>query len=95
MEFCCYILHSPELDKYYVGSTHDLDSRLQKHNSGYYSKAFSKRAADWEVFLVIPCQDEGQSRRIELHIKKMKSRKYYQSLKTVPGLLDRLLDRYK
>jgi len=31
---CCYILFSEKLNKYYVGSTSDIERRLEEHNRG-------------------------------------------------------------
>ncbi|MFY7672640.1 GIY-YIG nuclease family protein [Tenacibaculum sp. MEBiC06402] len=41
-----YIIYSVTLNKYYVGVTHDLKSRINKHNKHSYSKAFTKSASD-------------------------------------------------
>ncbi len=38
----CYILYSTKLNKYYVGSTPDIDRRLQDHNRG--KEKFTKTA---------------------------------------------------
>jgi putative endonuclease len=40
-----YILYSSSLDKYYVGYTHDLTLRLERHNSGWGK--FSSRGIPW------------------------------------------------
>jgi len=95
MTFCAYILYSPALDKFYVGSTHDMESRLSKHLANYYGKSFSSRATDWEIYLRIACDNEAHARRVENHIKKMKSGTYYQSLKSVSGLSQKLADRFR
>ena len=34
MNCCCYILFSSSLNKYYVGSTIDIDRRIEEHNRG-------------------------------------------------------------
>ena len=33
--FLVYILYSPQLDKFYVGVTEDLDLRISQHNTGF------------------------------------------------------------
>ncbi|RLD36252.1 MAG: hypothetical protein DRI74_09440 [Bacteroidetes bacterium] len=35
MKFYFYILHSQKLNKYYIGSTQNLEERLRKHNSNH------------------------------------------------------------
>ncbi|WP_391561010.1 GIY-YIG nuclease family protein [Mucilaginibacter achroorhodeus] len=32
MEYFCYIIYSERLDKYYVGHTENLNTRLKQHN---------------------------------------------------------------
>ena len=45
--FYIYILRSQQTQRYYVGSTEDVDKRLDQHNSG---KSISTRAGvPWEI----------------------------------------------
>ena len=92
-----YILYSQKIDHYYIGSTkNDAEVRLAKHLSNFYQKdnSYSKRAKDWVIFLEIFCESEKQARLIEVHIKKMKSRKYIQDLKQYPKIIERLIEKY-
>ena len=41
MEFFVYILHSEKLDKFYVGTTTDVEKRIIEHNTGHYKDSFS------------------------------------------------------
>ena len=54
MAFFTYILYSPSSDKYYIGSSGDLNGRLQRHNQGR-SKA-TKYGIHWK--LVYQNQDQ-------------------------------------
>ena len=83
MRHTCYILYSLQLDKFYTGySTLGAETRLVKHLSDHYGiEKFTHKAKDWELFLGIECEDPGQARKIENHIKKMKSQKYIRDLK--------------
>ncbi|MEQ9412738.1 MAG: GIY-YIG nuclease family protein [Cyclobacteriaceae bacterium] len=92
----CYILHSPSLNKYYVGSTQlTTKERLDKHNHAFYgTDKFTASARDWQLFLAIECKSISQARSIEAHIKKMKSRKYIENLKAFPEMTERLLTKY-
>ena len=45
MDACIYILYSKKLDKYYVGSTTDLDRRFAEHNRG--KEKFTKTGIPW------------------------------------------------
>ena len=89
-----YIIYSKVLDKYYVGETVDIENRLVEHNEGKYKKAFTKKAKDWSVFLLINCATKQQALKIEKHIKRMKSRVYIENLKKFPEIVKRLKERY-
>ncbi|MEQ9304935.1 MAG: GIY-YIG nuclease family protein, partial [Marinoscillum sp.] len=49
IQYCCYISYSQTLDRYYVGETADIDSRINKHNSGFYKRAYTTATQDWEL----------------------------------------------
>ncbi len=42
-----YIIYSNSINRYYVGVTSDIESRIKKHNSNH--KGFTGRANDWEL----------------------------------------------
>ena len=87
---CCYIIYSPSLDSFYIGVTHQsMNQSLDSHNTGKYSKSFTSKANDWEVFLTLAGEDYAHAIRIERKIKRMKSRKYLINLKKYPELLDK------
>ncbi len=89
-----YILYSKALDKYYVGETTNLEIRLDKHKTGVYSNAYTTIAKDWELYFKMECKDVSQARKIEKHIKSMKSRKYILNLGNYPEIAERLLKIY-
>ncbi len=89
-----YILFSDTLNQFYIGETVDFEERLNEHNLGFYKKAFTSKANDWELFLKIVCKDRVQARKIETHIKSMKSKKYINDLKDYPEIINRLIQRY-
>ena len=69
MQAFVYILFSPKLDKYYVGSTTDLSRRLEEHNRG--KERFTKTGIPWSL---------QPARKREVYIKKMKSRVFIEKL---------------
>ena len=79
-----YILYSQKIDNYYVGSCLDLKLRLEEHRNGKKDHAFTKRSDDWVVYFELLNLEYQVSRKIESHIKKMKSRKYFENLVTYP-----------
>ena len=87
----CYILYSKSLDSFYVGSCQDFKERLEKHNQGFYGKqTYTSITNDWELFLDIETNVFAHARRLELKIKKMKSRVYIQNLKKYPELVEKI-----
>ena len=45
--FCCYILYSDTLEKYYIGSTSDLKGRFRRHLSNH--KGYTGTKTDWQI----------------------------------------------
>ncbi|MGI0108302.1 GIY-YIG nuclease family protein, partial [Salinimicrobium sp. WS361] len=81
------------LDRFYVGSTSDLEIRMEFHCTSPGPK-FTGKAKDWEVFLNFSCQSKNQALAVEKHIKTMKSKKYIQNLKTYPEMVENLKRRF-
>ena len=73
-----YILYSSDLDKYYVGSTNDLERRLSDHNRG--KDRFSRQAKIWILKYTEVYESRSDAYGREQEIKKKKSRKYIESL---------------
>jgi putative endonuclease len=79
----CYILFSTKLDKYYVGSTPDLERRVHDHNRG--KGKFTRTGMPWQLVYAEPFEELGLARKRELEIKKKKSRKYIELLVSSVG----------
>jgi putative endonuclease len=75
--FCVYILYTKSIDRYYIGYTENLESRLDQHNKHVFKGSFTDKAEDWMVYLFIPTLSENTAKLIEKHIKKNKSRSYF------------------
>jgi putative endonuclease len=91
-----YIMYSGSLDRYYTGNTvlHP-DERLAQHNSAYNKNSYTTKGMPWKMFLVLECDSREQARKVELHIKKMKSKQYILNLNQYPEMRKKLLNRYK
>ena len=50
---------------------------------------------DWVLYLTINNLEYEQARRLELHIKKMKSKKYIQNLKKFSEMQTKLIEKFK
>ncbi|MEO8823413.1 MAG: GIY-YIG nuclease family protein [Ginsengibacter sp.] len=73
-----YILFSEKLNKYYVGACTDMERRLHEHNIGH--SKFTSTGVPWVVKYTETFETLQQAKKRELAIKKMKSRKYIESL---------------
>ncbi len=92
--FCVYIIYSPKLDRYYIGSTDNFNLRIQEHNNGLYPDAFTKRGIPWEKTYLFEDLNSKQAYLIEKHLKKMKSKKYIQNLIAYPEISEKIKENY-
>ncbi len=74
-----YILYSKKLNRYYVGSTQDLSSRLLRHNCGDGCK-YTKVGIPWDLVYSESYCTRKEAVNRELFIKKKKSRVYIEQL---------------
>jgi len=89
-----YILYSSMSDQYYVGYTKDLGERISMHRTGALKGSYTTKTKDWELYFSYECESIAQARRIEQHIKRMKSRKYIENLRRYPEIIQKLLMKY-
>jgi putative endonuclease len=89
-----YILYSQKINQYYIGSCIDLEKRLSEHLSSEKDVAFTKRSDDWNVYFKIDNLTYEMARKIETHIKQMKSRKYIENLVRFPEISQKLIDNH-
>jgi len=89
-----YILYSKTLDRFYVGSCIDLSYRIDLHLNKHFSKSFTAKVNDWLLFWNNDDLEYKQARKIEEHIKRMKSKVYIENLKKYPEIILKLKERY-
>ena len=77
MKYYVYILYSASLNKYYVGSTEDVYSRLEKHLQNH--KGFTGKAKDWILKYTETYNSKSESIKREFQIKTWISRKMIES----------------
>ena len=73
-----YILYSRTRNRYYVGYTHDIVTRLSKHNAGATPSTRSGRP--WELVYSESYTDKGAALAREREIKNKKSKIYIEQL---------------
>lgn len=78
MNFYIYILHSQQLNTYYVGSTKDVSSRLERHLQNH--RGFTSRAKDWKLMYHEVFDTRSEALNREHQIKSWKSRKLIEKL---------------
>jgi len=70
-----------------------MQERLMRHNEGEADK-FTLRFRPWSIFHLIPCTSREQAKKIESHIKRMKSKQYLRNLKKYPQIQEKLFVKY-
>ncbi len=78
--FYTYILYSDSLDRYYIGSTENLEERLKKHNNK--NKGFTNRSSDWQIVYTKSFDLKSEAAAFERQIKNWKSKIMIQKLIT-------------
>jgi len=74
----CYILYSPRLDKYYIGSTADPEGRLQRHNTS--KKGFTSTGKPWILKYTEQFATKELALKREIQLKSWKSRQILEEL---------------
>jgi putative endonuclease len=74
MEHFLYILYSDSRDRFYIGQTDNIESRLKYHNSGYVLS--TKAGRPWKLILVKVFPDRASAMKEEARLKRAKNRIY-------------------
>ncbi|PBQ33667.1 endonuclease [Sphingobacteriaceae bacterium] len=90
-----YVIFSQNTNKFYIGETPDVLTRLAFHNDIGKNTNSTKSGIPWEIFWFLEVGDRSLARRIETHLKKMKSKKYLEDLKKHPSISENLVEKYK
>jgi len=90
-----YILHSQKHDLYYVGQTHDMAQRVERHNNHIYKGAFTKIDENWKVVLELQLENKAQALFLERFIKRMKSKVFIRKIIGNPRILIDILEKNK
>ncbi len=89
MLYHVYILYSESANKYYVGHTPDPHKRLAEHNSYDDFSKFTAKYQLWKLMAFFPVSPiRGEAMRVELFIKKQKSKVFIQKIISLHKDLD-------
>ena len=78
MGFYVYIIYSKSADRYYTGYSHDPELRLHRHNEGWTKS--TKSGIPWKLVYTEVYSSRSEAMKREKEIKRMKSRKFIESL---------------
>ena len=78
MVYFVYILQSLKDGSYYVGSTQNLDERINRHNGG--RSKYTKAKKPWELVFREKHPDRSSAMKREAKIKRRKSSQFIESL---------------
>ena len=73
-----YILFSKSTQKYYTGSTQDLQNRLLEHNSGETKSI--RNGIPWEVIWQTQLPTRAEAMQLETKIKKRGAKRFIEDL---------------
>jgi putative endonuclease len=78
--FKVYVLHSDRLNKYYIGHTSDIESRLLFHNDLVRNKIWTKRGIPWTLIIQFTVKDKSTAIQVEKFIKSQKSKTWLERI---------------
>lgn len=78
MKFFTYILLSTKTNRFYVGSTQDLEKRVNSHNRGEVKS--TKHGIMWKLVYSEEYKTRSAAFKREHEIKSKKSRKFIEAL---------------
>ncbi len=68
MKYYVYILFSQKNLKYYVGQTHNIEQRLERHNRGTVQS--TKNGLPWQLVTTFELGNRSEAMKLEHKIKK-------------------------
>ncbi len=89
-----YVIESLKDGSFYIGKTSDLDKRLLWHNSRELNIGTTRNKMPWRYFYTLELSNSHAARKIENHIKRMKSREYILNLAKYPEIGQKLIEKY-
>jgi putative endonuclease len=78
MAYYVYIIQSLSDRTYYVGSTQNVEDRLERHNQG--RSQYTKSKIPWKLVYIEEYSNKSDAIKRENSIKRRKSKKFIESL---------------
>ncbi len=72
-----YILFSEKAQKYYTGSTQNIDVRIFEHNAGKTTS--TKIGRPWKIVWTVQCRTRSEAMKLEKKIKSRGARRFLDS----------------
>ncbi|MGQ7719638.1 GIY-YIG nuclease family protein [Melioribacter sp. OK-1-Me] len=76
--FFTYIIFSPSKNRFYVGSTNDIDRRLTEHNSGQSKSTNSGKP--WKLVFLKEFTSRSDAINLEIKIKKRGIKRFLRTI---------------
>ena len=73
-----YILFSEKLNRYYIGSSADIEERVLRHNAG--ATKSTKSGRPWKIVYTEKYDSKNKAIKREYYLKRMKSRSFIENL---------------
>jgi len=83
MLFFTYILFSSKLNRFYSGSTNDLERRLVEHNSGQTKS--TQHGSPWTLVFSASFNSRRDALKKEIEIKKRGAKRFLADVNQQPG----------
>ena len=87
-----YIIYSEKLNRFYTGTTNDLDKRIEQHNSKFYPNSFTCKGIPWILKVDFLFDNNATAYFAERFIKRMKSKTFIQKIIKDPDLFKEIID---
>ncbi len=78
MKHFVYILYSKSRDRFYIGSSADIEQRLLRHNAG--ATPSTKSGRPWRIVYTKEFGSKTEALEYEIFLKRMKSKTVIESL---------------
>ena len=76
--FSAYILQSQKTQRYYIGSSEDIENRLEEHNSGETKSI--RKGIPWKLIHSEQFETRAEAVKKEKQIKARGAKRYLESL---------------